>query len=523
MNIPGIAGVFPRKTDLLILQNPPFPVRKIMHLGQGWIPIWPAICRQGLVVAVCALSLASSSQAIAQPFLMLHSLAAGPTNVSGIFTNGDGAHPFAGLAFLGTTLYGTAQDGGNSGKGTVFSVSIDGKAFTILHSFTPTVGTANVNTDGAIPQGRLIVVSNTLYGSTIAGGSGGVGTVFAVNIDGSGFATLHNFTGIQAAGEGAYPSAGLALLGNTLYGTTSEGGSSGNGTVFAVNIDGTGFRTVYSFAASHTNTSGLYTNSDGARPSADLILNTNTLFGTAAQGGSAGKGTVFAIQTDGSGFTNLHNFTGLSDGADPYAGLALSGNLLYGTTEFGGSTGNGTLFRISLSGAGFTTLHHFLGGNDGARPTSQLILSGNTVYGTAQFGGSRSNGTVFAASTDGISFSTLYSFNGSDGSFPYAGLVLLNNRLYGTATEGGSSSLGTVFGLSSDVAVSLPTLTIVRSGTEVALLWPTNAVGFALESAATLVPPVIWSPVPGILTVVNGQNAVTNPASGPQQFFRLIH
>jgi uncharacterized repeat protein (TIGR03803 family) len=96
------------------------------------------------------------------------------------------------------------------------------------------------------------------------------------------------------------------------------------------------------------------TNSDGAVPYASLILSGNTLYGTTYAGGSSGKGTVFAVNTDSTGFTNLYNFTGGSDGANPYAGLVLSGSTLYGTAYRGGSSGYGTVFAIATNGMGFT-------------------------------------------------------------------------------------------------------------------------------------------------------------------------
>src|SRR6185369_16059888 len=105
-------------------------------------------------------------------------------------------------------------------------------------------------------------------------------------------------------------------------------------------------------------------NIDGASPQCDLILLGNTLYGTAPFGGTNGNGTVFAIRTDGTGFTNLHTFTSTSgahltnaDGASPYGGLVLSGNTLFGTTIAGGSYGNGTVFALHTDGTGFTNLH----------------------------------------------------------------------------------------------------------------------------------------------------------------------
>src|SRR5206468_680486 len=114
----------------------------------------------------------------------------------------------------------------------------------------------------------------------------------------------------------------------------------------------------------------------------------------------------FNLDTDGTGFTTLHTFTtgfyGNSDGAAPSAGLILSGNTLYGTALYGGGAGRGTVFALNADGTGFTTLHHFAGyPSDGELPYATLILSGNTLYGTARFGGSSGYGAVFALNTDG--------------------------------------------------------------------------------------------------------------------------
>jgi uncharacterized repeat protein (TIGR03803 family) len=295
------------------------------------------------------------------------------------------------------------------------------------------------------------------------------------------------------------------------------------------------FTTLHSFTALDTATST--TNSDGANPHAGLILSGNTLYGTAQHGGSSGLGTVFAVNTNGTGFTNLYSFTGISDGAYPAAGLILSGNTLYGTTGGGGSSGYGTVFKVNTNGTGFTTLHSFTAtsgpypgtNSDGANPYAGLILSGNTLYGTASQGGGSGYGTVFAVNTDGSGFTNLHSFTAtsgpypetnSDGAVPYAGLILSGNTLYGTAWFGGSSGYGTVFSLSLG-SVSAPQLTIIRSGANVVLRWPTNAAGFALQSTTNLVSPAVWSTAAPGPVVVNGQNAVTNPVSGSRTFYRL--
>ena len=161
------------------------------------------------------------------------------------------------------------------------------------------------------------------------------------------FTTLHSFTG----GDGADPYSALILSANTLYGTASAGANSGsyngNGVVFAINTDGSGFTNVYDFTSDG---SPFYTNGDGSVPFAGLILLGNILYGTTYEGGASGVGTVFAVNTGGTGFTNLHSFTGGDDGGGPDAGLLLSGNTLFGTAAHGGTQGYGTVFAISTNG-----------------------------------------------------------------------------------------------------------------------------------------------------------------------------
>jgi probable HAF family extracellular repeat protein/uncharacterized repeat protein (TIGR03803 family) len=334
--------------------------------------------------------------------------------------------------------------------------------FTNLWDFTN-------GSDGAYPQAGLILSGNTLYGTTGFGGSSGYGTVFSVNTDGTDFTNLHSFT---FDSDGAYTQAGLILSGNTLYGTAVFGGSLGWGTVFSVQTNGTDFTNLHNF------TDG----TDGGHPLAGLILSGNTLYGTTDNGGSFGDGTVggsygdgtvFSVQTNGTDFTNLHSFTALaynaglnvytnSDGANPQAGLILSGNTLYGTASVGGSSGWGTVFSVNTNGTDFTTLYSFTNGADGGFPLAGLILSGNTLYGTTEDNNISGYGTVFSIQTNGTDFTNLHSFTAlaynaglnvytnSDGANPWSGLILSGNTLYGTAGEGGSSGAGTVFSVNTN-------------------------------------------------------------------------
>lgn len=452
-----------------------------------------------LLVFQVLVGLGWSGELSAQTFKVLHTF----TNIPY-----EGGLPQGRLVLSGNTLYSTANWGGISNYGTVFAINTDGSGFTVLHSFSG-------GSEGAGPSGDLLLSGNTLYGTTAGGGSSSNGTVFALNTDGSGFKTLHEFSPTSATSpytnsDGAHPinGSGLTLSGSLLYGTAFEGGSSGYGTVFSVNTDGTGFTVLHDFSTLDGN------NLDGANPVSRLIVSGNTLYGTAGRAGVSG-GTVFALNTDGSGFMTLEGFSA-STANMPSGGLVLSGNTLYGTTVFGGSVASGTVFSINTDGTGFAVLHDFPttgGANvDGANPMSGLILSGNTLYGTANAGGTFNGGTVFAVNTDGTGFTNLHSFNpGSDGARPVSELVLVGNVLYGTASQP-----GTVFSLS--LPINQPQLTITSTGSNIVLTWPTNFTGFILQSTTN---PPLWIANLPAPTVVNGQNVVTNPISSSQQFFRL--
>lgn len=339
------------------------------------------------------------------------------------FTGGvDGANPSGGVILSNNTLYGTAGAGGIAGAGTVFAVNTNGSGFSTLHSFTATVNDSfgvYTNVDGAHPQAGVMLSGNKLYGAANNGGASGQGTLFALSVTGAIFTTLHGFS---SGSGGAYSSAGLMLLGNMLYGVNY--GNLGNGTVFAIATNGTGFTNYYAFTVGHANGSGIITNSDGANPYAKLLLSGGQLYGTAQHGGKSGNGTVFAIRPDGTGFRTLISFapgafnsSGLytnSDGANPSADLIVSGSTLYGTASAGGRFGNGTVFQINTDGTAFTNLHSFTAtppypqpqiNRDGANPSGGLVLLGNILYGTAASGGCLGNGTLFTIALGPVSVS----------------------------------------------------------------------------------------------------------------------
>jgi uncharacterized repeat protein (TIGR03803 family) len=483
-------------------------------------------------VLAAGLSLTLAARATAQAFTTLYSFSGVSAGANP--ANSDGTEPLAGLILSSNILYGTAFGGGSSGYGAVFAITTNGTGFTNLYSFT------GGGDEGNPESGSLILSSNALYGTTHGdfGPSPSDGTVFTVNTDGSGFTTLYSFAD---GNDGANPRAGLILMGNALYGTTAGDFVATYGSVFAVNTDGSGFTTLHNFSGGD----------DGAWPYAGVILSSKTLYGTTSYGGTSSNGTVFAVNVDGTGFTNLYSFTATpayplpytnGDGAGPRGGLILSGNRLYGTTDHGGY-GNGTLFALNTDGTDFRNLHTFsvarlnaslniYTNSDGASPQGGLILSGDTLYGTAGFGGPAGDGTIFQVNTNGTHFVTLHGFTAisaptfdpfvpgtnRDGAAPYGTLMLSGNTLYGTAKYGGNSGYGTVFSLALPVP---PQLSITPSGANVILTWPTNA-GFTLQSTTNLTSPAWITTFPAAV-FVNGLNTVTNPVSATQQFFRLSH
>jgi len=354
------------------------------------------------------------------------------------FTGGvDGGHPaYAQLVLSDTTLYGTTSAGGSSNLGTVFKLNTDGTSYTVLKNFT--------GSDGSDPAGTMVLSGSTLYGTTEEGGSDNWGTVFKLNTDGSGYALLKQFTG----SDGQWPCGGLVLSDGILYGTTSSGGGSGGGTVFKIGTDGNGYTVLNSFSSSA-----------GDEPIGGPVLSGNTLYGTTSDGAYVG-GSIYRVNSDGSGFMVLQTLPLSSgavgiDGIWPLSPLVVSGTTLYGTADWGGSFRNGTLFRLNTDGTGFTVLRHFSGAGEGAGIEAGLLLCGTKLYGTAYEGGDYpyqppyyGHGTVFSINTDGSGFMALRLFSGSDGANPRAGLVASGTTLFGMTDYGGSADCGVIFSLS---------------------------------------------------------------------------
>jgi uncharacterized repeat protein (TIGR03803 family) len=392
----------------------------------------------------------------AQSNFVLHAFgAANYSSMAAADTNFDGIHPNGWLTWSGTKFYGTAQQGGTNGMGTLFATDTNG-IFTLLYTF-PKDTNYSGNTYGAYPNGGLVLSGTNLYGTTLNGGTDDNGVIFSIATNGTGITLLHTFSaflntnllGVWTNADGAAPSAGLVMSGKVLFGTAASGGSGGNGVVFS--CSNTTFKVLHHFTAGNYDDFGNLTNSDGANPSCQLLLLGTNLFGTTSAGGTNGYGTVFKVSTNGSNFAVLHHFDDSDNngdhGAGPSAGLVLSGGTLFGT-------GGTVVYAVGTNGAGFTVLTNFGSYMDTANAISGLTVSNGTLYGSAPQLGTYGDGQIFALTTNGVGSADFHDFaphpfgsypalppTNSDGYFPQGGLVLLNNALYGAAFNGGTNAV----------------------------------------------------------------------------------
>ena len=423
------------------------------------------VAKSALLTALCLASGVLPSGASADSTLTtLHSFTGYP---------GDGAYPYAGVIYnpfadQSGSLYGTTLYGGAYGYGAVFKLSPRlGGAWSesVLYSFTGYPG------DGASPTAGLIAdQSGALYGTTLYGGAYNYGAVFKLTPPAqSGGAwsesVLYSFTGYP--GDGASPYAGVIFGGSgAVYGTTYVGGAVGAGTVFKLTPPAQSGG-VWSESVLHSFTGP----PDGGYPFAGVIFGgSGALYGTTSEGGAAGAGTVFKLTPparSGGAWSEsvLYSFTGAADGGYPIGGVILDVfGALYGTTEDGGAYDYGTVFKLTPPPPritwGESVLHSFTGAADGGSPEAGVIFDQlGALYGTTIEGGAGCApygcGAVFkltppARSGGAWGESVLHRFTGSlgDGALPLAGVIFdQSGALYGTTYEGGADGYGTVFKL----------------------------------------------------------------------------
>ena len=375
------------------------------------------------------------------------------------FTGGlDGSNPASQLIFdKAGNAYGTTVTGGAYDCGTVFELTpLSGGKWqqSVLYNFT-------CFGDGKNPYGGVTFDgSGNLYGTTVAGGSGGectgdgCGVVYELTQAGGSWneSVLYNFTG---GDDGFGPGGGVVFdkAGN-LYGTTPDGGAYSEGVVYQLSPNNGQWKQ----AVVHAFTGG----GDGAVGSLGLLLLDagGNLYGVTELGGTYGAGVGFKLSSAGGMWkqTTLYQFQGLPDAGFPYGGLiADAAGRLYGTTYFGGTNGVGAVFELgpgptALSGWKENVLYSMQGDTDASYPTSTLVFdqAGN-LYGTSSTGGRPSCdcGTIFKLAPGGSGWteSVLHSFGSNgDGSYPYYGITPDGmGNYFGTTASGGTYGSGVVF------------------------------------------------------------------------------
>lgn len=323
-------------------------------------------------------------------------------------------------------LYGTTNAGGTSGMGTVFMMTPPG-AMTTLYNFS--------GADGWNPAGGLALgTDGNFYGTTGIGGANNLGTIFKITPSGK-LTTLHSF----AASEGSVPRGGIVMGKNgSFYGTTCD--QFGPWTGFSITPSGK-FKLLTS-KVPPCPFSGLIVGKDGK------------LYGASQAGGTLGQGTVFSMSATGA-IKVIYNFD-QTHGSTPYSPVAQGNDgLLYGTTSGGGAYEAGVVFKMTTKGK-ITLLHEFdtAGGNDGATPYAGVVAAtdGN-YYGATAYGansGPVPNGNLFSI-TSGGNYSILYAFDAIHGSLAEATpMQHTNGKIYGLTERGGGPG-----GLGSGVAYSL--------------------------------------------------------------------
>ena len=426
----------------------------------------------GTGTATLNLQVLATAPTPTQEYLALHSFG------NGTVAN-EGSFPGAMIAGADHTLYGVTGQGGSSGAGTVFNLLPSGTA-KVLVNFN--------GSNGANPQGLIQTADGTIYGTTASGGVLNKGTIFKITTSGT-LTVLHSFGDLSVANDGANPQAALVLAGDGyLYGTTQNGGSAGQGTVFKMNPVDSTVTILHSFGDGSVA-------QDGAQPVAALLVDMSNpgyipnnaspfiFLGTTLRGGTHDAGTLFAMASDGT-VAILHSFDnseGSTDGVSPRSAVAqtggISGHYILGTTAAGGTLGKGTIFAYgntlsvttgTVTASNTLTIVHSFGDGtvayDGENPVSglvagspQVISQGNNFYGVTQNGGTAGQGTIYncAISSSNLgptaTVTLLHSFGDSafpsDGVIPNGGLCAgTDGNLYGT-TVGGGDGAGTAYAM----------------------------------------------------------------------------
>ncbi|GAB5528639.1 MAG: hypothetical protein Roseis3KO_04160 [Roseivirga sp.] len=269
-----------------------------------------------------------------------------------------------------------------------------------------------------------------LWGVTSVDGENGYGTVFHLNTDGTGFTKVHDFSG-----DHGYPFASLTygdgkLWGMTMgrTGTPTSREQAGHGAIFTLETDGSGFKNLHAFIGS-----------DGSMPLGELIEHGDRIWGMTYQGGKHNQGVIFSIKPDGTAFRKEHDFDKAS-GAMPRNSLLVYRGKFWGTTSRGGDNNMGVIFNLNLDGTGYKKVYDFERTN-GGEPESGLTLYRGKFWGMTARGAAHNEGSLFSINTDGSRFTKHHDFI-----YPTLGdLIVSNDKLWGMMSLRGDHNAGVIF------------------------------------------------------------------------------
>ncbi len=393
---------------------------------------------------------------------VLHSFGPAKPNGKNIFrkSNSDGVSPSTPLIQgHDGLLYGAAETGGVNGGGVLYRINTDAAGFTVLHTFSSPDSSSNrtSNLDGSSPIGALVQDSHgTLYGTAESGGAKRGGTLFKINLDGSGFIVLHTFDelGYTGLNKGGSRPTGIALgADGLLYGAAGGGGRDGQGVTYSVEVTGQNFRILHTFSGDGPDNRS---NRDGAHPTTALVTtNGNGFYGTTMFGGNRDNtGVIYRFFIGGNGFQVLHNFDhqpALQSSVSTGILTLGSDGFVYGTAQQEGNTDGGAVFRMGANGTAFTILHNFsktdVNSEDGTLPAGPLVFGPDgRLYGVTGYGGAFGVGTLFKVTADGAKFFALHGFSSAEGEHCLTGLTQGHDgNLYGISADGGTNGTGTIF------------------------------------------------------------------------------
>lgn len=348
-------------------------------------------------------------------------------------SNNDGLK--GGLSLINSKFWGTCLSCGASGAGLIYSIDSDGISnYSIVHQFN--------GTDGSSPVGELIESNNKIWGVTTYGGIFFDGTIFNLELDGTGFATIFDFSNNDSNGNitGRYPKRGLKDIGGRLWGSLNNNGNY----IYSLSNDGSNI--VMEFTASSGN--GVYSG-DGF--SSELIESNSKIWGVSSNGSGSffgDPGFIFNMDLDGTNFSIVHEFNEV-DGSTPYYSLTEVGEKLYGVTIAGGLSNYGVVFSINSDETGFEVVSH-LSNEQGSDPKGSLLQIGNSYYGVGYRGGIFGEGIVYSVSDNGSNYSVLHHFDGEMGASPRGFLTLFDEKLWGVTEDGGEYGYGTVYSINPD-------------------------------------------------------------------------